>query len=53
MHDERRIANQQRLNKTEQDILIAAATEIAKKRKDFSEWLENNMALQIAITLCC
>eukprot|EP00439_Symbiodinium_sp_Y106_P079537 s3058_g18.t1 len=37
LHDERNIANQQRLSKNDKDILIAAATEIAKKRKDFSE----------------
>ena len=37
LHDERNIASQQRLSKNEKDILIAAATEIAKKRKDFSE----------------
>ena len=37
LREERNIASQQRFSKNEKDILIAAATEIAKKRKDFSE----------------
>ena len=37
LREESNIASQQRFSKNEKDILIAAATEIAKKRKDFSE----------------